>query len=80
MPANNMSEKQTLVDYAKNIGKQGLLTITLAKIYKIRVLVDIKNVEILYGHPCYTVSFVGGEGQARVREGLEILEPNAILK
>ena len=72
MPAKNMSEKQTLVDYAKNIGKQGLLTITLGKIYDIQVLVDIKNVEILYGKPCYTVQPVGGSGQARVRENLEI--------
>ena len=79
MPANNMSEKLTIVDYSKNIGKQGLLTITLAKIYKIKVLVDIKNVEILYGHPCYTVQPVGGEGQARVREGLEILQSNATI-
>ena len=74
MPANNMSEKQTLVDYAKNIGKQGFLTITLGKIYDIKVLVDIKNVEILYGKPCYTVEPDRGYGQARVRENLEIIQ------
>lgn len=67
--------KLSITDLAQDIGKKALFTVTLGKAgYKIRVPVVIKNVEILYGKPHYVVEPEGGQGQARVRDNLEILQ------
>lgn len=64
--------KLDITDLAKDIGKSAILTLVTGKKYELKIPVSIKNVEIIYGAPQYTIEPIGGSGQARVRDNLEI--------
>ena len=68
--------KNTIVELAKSIGRKALWTVDIRKskgrFETIKFEVEIKDVEMFYGVPHYTITPVAGSGQARVRDGLEI--------
>ena len=66
------TKKITIVDLAKHIGKKATWTWTARGGKELKFEVEIKNIEMLYGAPHYTISPVAGSGQARIRDGLEI--------
>lgn len=68
----NMTKKLTIIELAKDIGKKGIWTFKSRSGGEMRVEVEIKNVEIAYGSGHYTIAPVAGEGQIRVRTGLQI--------
>lgn len=68
-----MPKKLSIVDLAPHIGRRAWWTITTRAGSEVKVEVVIKNVEIIYGSPCYTIEPVSGSGQARVRDSIEII-------
>lgn len=67
-----MPKQKNIVDLAKDIGKSAQFTVVLGKRYRVAFPVIIKNVEIIYGQPNYTIEPIGGMGQARVNGNLRI--------
>lgn len=67
-----MPNKNTIIELSKNIGKKALWTWTARGGSQLRFEVEIKDIEMFYGAPHYTIAPVAGSGQARVRNDLEI--------
>lgn len=67
-----MTKKLTIIELAKDIGKRGYWVFKSRSGGEMRVEVEIKNVVIAYGSAHYTIAPVAGEGQIRVRTGLQI--------
>lgn len=68
-----MTKAVKILDIAPNIGKEAMWTVNMRGKYKVGIKVIIKNAEIIYGRPHYTVEPVSGSGQVRLRDDLEIL-------
>lgn len=60
--------KLTIADLARHIGKKAVWTSENGMKFEVEIL----NVEIFYGSAHFTIRPVAGEGQARVRDALEI--------
>lgn len=69
-----MEKKITIHDLAKNIGKKGIWTWTARNGAVLQFEVEIRNVEMIYGAPHYTIAPVAGTGEARVRDAIKINE------
>ena len=63
-----METNLTIVELGKNIGKKALWTAKNGLQFEVEII----NVEIFWGAAHYIIKPVAGNGQARVRDGLEI--------